>query len=189
MNNQVKFMRLLGALAVVACLAFNLPTPVLAVPSSPAGSTDSSGILGLFPGFQYGVTTEQSGIVWKAVKDSTASTPAAIGKLLYYTGSTWIQSATANLAVPRGMYGIVVIAAPAQGGIALIQTQGFVTASVKTTSTACAATGDVPLASTSTGDLTPTAAASTPGVTWGFCTSVLAGSSAATLIGIFIGGY
>lgn len=185
----MKFSRFLGALAVAACLLVAPLTPAFAVPSSPAGSTDSSGILGLFPGFQYGVTTEQYGIIWKQVKDSTATTPAAVGKIVYFTGATWIQAATANLAVPRGYYGVVVIAAPAQGGQALIQTQGLVTASVKTTSTACAATGNVPLATTTTGDLTPTAAATVPGVTWGFCASVLAGSSAATLISIVLGGY
>lgn len=179
--------RLLVALGLIAALT---------VPAYSAtgigGSTlqpgDSSNILGVNPTFTYGAWLDQYGTQYKAIVDSTSTTPAPVGKIVYWTGTTWIQAATANLAVPQGMYGVIVQAAPVQGGVAFIQTRGLVSASVKTGgSVACAATGDVPLAITTTGDLTPTAAASVPGVTWGTCASVLAISTTATLIKIYIG--
>lgn len=184
----MKILRFLGALALAACVLF--PSTTIAVSAAPTVATDSSGILGTYPGFQSGYFADQFGNVFKTITDSTPSTPSAVGKIVYWQGGTWIQAATANVALGRNMYGVVIVAAAAQGGSAIIQTQGFVSASVKTGgSVACAITGDIPLAITTTGDLTPTVAATVPGVTWGTCASVLAISQSATLINIVIGGY
>lgn len=187
----MKVLRYLGALALAACVSLCLSlSPALAVPST-TWAPDSASILGTNPGFLYGVTYDQYGNAYKSIIDSTPTTPAAVGKWVYWTGSTWIQGATANVPLHPGQYGVVVNAASAQGGTALIQVQGYnATASVKTGgSVACAATGDVPLAITTTGDVTPTVAATVPGVTWGICAGVLAISQPATPTPVYIGGY
>lgn len=185
----MKNLRFLGALALAACISL-VPIVTIAAPTA-VPVPDSAGILGINPSFLYGLTTEQYGNTYKQITDSTPTTPAAVGKWVYWTGSTWIQGATANVPMHVGMYGVVVVAATVQGGQAIIQTQGLNTqASVKTGgSVACAITGDIPFAITTTGDVTPTVAATVPGVTWGICASVLAISQAATLITVYIGGY
>ena len=180
--------RSVAVIAAAAVLYFSAPSVYVFAQS--AGVGDVTSVIGSLPWFPNGLRQDQYGIQFKQIVDSTPTTPAPVGKIVYWTGSSWIQAATANVALGRGMYGVVTVAAQTQGGTATIQTQGLVTASVKTGgSVACAATGDVPLAITTTGDLTPTAAATVPGVTWGTCASVLAISQSATLISIVVGGY
>lgn len=65
--------------------------------------------------------------LYKTVTDSTATTPAALGKVLFFNGSVWAQNASAARATGMrpGMYGVVTTAALVQGGQCVIQCLGY----------------------------------------------------------------
>lgn len=186
--------KILRSLALVAALVSAFvpalaPTTVLAQNAiTTAGAGDVTTTLGSNPFFPLGLKLDQFGTIYKQITDGTAAAPAAVGKIVYWNGTKWLQAATANLVMPWGMYGVVVTAAPALNGSALIAVKGSTTCSVLTGGTTAVAV-NTPLAITATGDLTATTAATTPGVTWGIGVQTLAISQPATLITCIVGGY
>lgn len=179
------FMFALVFLSTVFCV-----TPVFAQSNAitTAGAGDVTTTLGSLPFFPNGLQIDKFGTIYKTVVDGTASAPAVAGKIVYFNGTKWLQAATANLVLPWGQYGVVITAASALNGNALIAVKGTVTCSVLTGGTTAVAV-NTPLAITATGDLTATVAATTPGITWGIGVQTLAISQPATLITCTIGGY
>jgi hypothetical protein len=165
-----------GVLLIAACLTI-LGVRAFAVPTNPG---DSSVILGANPSFMNGYWTNANGDWYKSVLDSTASTPAAQGKLEVFKASTttWLQSAVANTALPMGQYGIVATPALTAGGTAnaYVAVRGVINALCTTSSAPAIAAGSL-LVSDGSGNLTtpatlaaPSSGAATPFGTTGAAT-------------------
>lgn len=143
------FRKLFAGVLLASLLVAPALTPALAV------SGDVTDILGVQPYFPNGIFQGGYNAIQEYVTDSTSTTPAAVGKLLAYspTAGTWAQNTTAALPYePFYGYGIVTVAATAQGGTATIQAQGIVNA-LCTTGNAAIAKGSF-LVSDASGNLT-----------------------------------
>ncbi len=187
----MKIFRSLALATALALAALTSVVPNVALAQNAittAGAGDVTTTLGPLPFFPTGLKQDQFGTIYKQITDGTVTTPAAVGKIVYWNGTKWLQAATANVVLPWGMYGVVTTAATAVNGTATIAVKGSTTCSVLTGGTTAVA-ANTPLAITATGDLTATTAATTPGITWGIGVQTLAISQPATLITCIIGGY
>lgn len=139
------------------------------------------------------------------VMDNTATTPAAVGKILVnqFTavnagtgtnatyGANYIQSATANQAVNWSQLGVVQSAAAAAFQEARIISIGYAKAFATSTANTnkAIAVGD-PLCLDGAGNLTSAPATPAAGTVVGFALGALAGAtSTPTLIPVLLGGY